>query len=157
MLGLRLSSNRSLISSFVIVASMLITIPATHASDQIGAFNSLAVSVGTREPTSELFYQKRLQFADLRCPEGTSPIYSVILVHGSGDGMLCALARSEATKEFEERRQRAKEECEGGGPTNRFQEASRQESTACECSSLTPNCTIALTQEFFCCGPIQMK
>lgn len=89
----------------------------------------------------------------LRCPGGTSPLYSTIVVHGAGDAMLCALARTEALSEFDDRKQRAKMECELGGDNYTFQEASRQESTPCECSAYTPSCQISFSQEFFCCGP----
>lgn len=92
-----------------------------------------------------------------RCPAGTAPIYSVILVHGAGNGMLCALARSDATREFEVRKQRALLECAAGGAGNSFLEASLPESSSCECKHYTPDCSVAISQEFLCCGPVAQR
>ena len=110
--------------------------------------SSLGKSENHKTFTAKLITQ------NLQCPSGTAPIYSTILVHGSGHGMLCAFARSEAQEDFELRKSRAEGECISGNVRNIFQEASRQESTACECSSISPNCTTSISQEFFCCGPI---
>ena len=96
--------------------------------------------------------QARILASNFRCPAGKAPIYSVILVHGAGNGMLCALARSDAKREFEERKQRAQSECTSGATGNIFLEASLLESSSCECKPYTPDCTTSLSQEFFCCG-----
>jgi hypothetical protein len=153
MTSARLRLNFIMIS-FSLLFARVPTSPASEAQHQRQQFKTNSIFIQSNFENSGLGSNLA---NGLRCPGGTSPLYSTIVVHGAGDAMLCALARAEALNEFDDRKQRAKMECELGGENYTFQEASRQESTPCECSAYTPSCQISFSQEFFCCGPAMQR